>query len=92
MLHNLNYLIVILKGFITVGSNFFLVGLDLFPIIIGALCTRILLLDVFLTNHSVENMVAEVTLHNNIEMPKNCPKIAKSCPKIAQKLPKIVQN
>ena len=38
--------------------------------------------------HSVENMVAEVTLHNNIEMSKNCQKITNNCPK----LPKIAQN
>ena len=38
--------------------------------------------------HSVENMVAEVTLHNNIEMSKKCKKMSKNCPK----LPKIAQN
>ena len=58
--------------------------------------------------HSVENMFAEVTLHNNIELSKNgqkmpkivqkIPNIAKNCPKllkIAQncpKLPKIDEN
>ena len=30
-----------------------------------------------LPNHSVENMVAEVTLHTNIDMSKNCRKIQK---------------
>ena len=37
--------------------------------------------------HSMENMVAEVALHNDIEMSKNCPKIAKNGKKV-QKLPK----
>ena len=37
-----------------------------------------------LSVHSVENIVAEVTFHNNIEMSKNC----QNCPK----MPKIVQN
>ena len=44
---------------------------------------------------SVENIVAEVTLYNNIEMSKNCPKIVQKLPKIAkncQKFPKIVQK
>ena len=36
-------------------------------------------------SHSMENIVAEVALHNNIEMSKNCQKM----PKIAQKLSKI---
>ena len=35
--------------------------------------------------HSVENMFAEVTLHNDSELSKNYPKM----PKIVQKLPKI---
>ena len=41
------------------------------------------------------NMVAEVTLHNDIEMNKKCPKIAKKMPKLSKiaqnctKLPKI---
>ena len=39
----------------------------------------------------MENMVAEVTLHNNIEMSKNCSKIAKNGKKV-QKLPKIAKN
>ena len=34
--------------------------------------------------HSVENMVAEVTLHNKIEMSENCTKFAKKMFKIAQ--------
>ena len=38
--------------------------------------------------HSMENMVTEVTLHNNIEMSKNCQKMQENI----QKLPKIVQN
>ena len=38
--------------------------------------------------HSVKNMVAEVTLHNNIEMSKNCKKWQKS-PKIAQNCLKL---
>ena len=33
-------------------------------------------------------MVAEVTLHNNIQMPKYCPKMSK----VVQKVPKIAQN
>ena len=37
---------------------------------------------------SVENMVAEVTLDNNIEMSKNCPKIAKKFKK-SPNLPKL---
>ena len=41
--------------------------------------------------HSVENMVAEVTLHNYIEMTKNCFKNAKICPKFFQKLPKTAK-
>ena len=31
--------------------------------------------------HSVKNMVAEVTLHYNITMSKNCPKFIKNFPK-----------
>ena len=45
--------------------------------------------------HSEENMVAEVTLHNNIEMSKSCPKIAQNCPKlpkVAQNYPKLTKN
>ena len=38
--------------------------------------------------HSVENMVAEVTLHNNIKMSKNCQELSKDI----QKLPKITKN
>ena len=38
--------------------------------------------------HSVENMFAEVTLHNDRELSKNCQKCQKM-PKIVQKLPKI---
>ena len=45
--------------------------------------------------HSVENIVAEVTLYNDIEMSKNGPKFVKNCPKFAkncQKFPKIAKN
>ena len=42
--------------------------------------------------HSVENMIAEVTLHNSIEMSKHCPKIAKNIPKISQHCPKLPKN
>ena len=38
--------------------------------------------------HSMENMVTEVTLHNNIEMSKICQKMSK----IVQKLPKIAKK
>ena len=58
--------------------------------------------NLYIQCHTVENMVAEVTLHNNIEMYKNCQKIAKKCQKLSKncprlpkncpRLPKIVQN
>ena len=34
-------------------------------------------LKIFATVHSVENMFAEVTLHNDSELSKNCPKLPK---------------
>ena len=52
-------------------------------------------LSALLRYHSMENMVAEVALHNDIEMSKNCqkmPKIVQKMPKNCPKLPKIVKN